>query len=117
MTAFLLYSQNALFGISAGFGIGFKHLGNRLQLPRIRCGNRVFDDSGNLIESNTAFEKRRYRDLIGRVQCDRLGPACLRGFVGDTQTREFTHVWRGEVQMTQVTDREAQIRLNALRIC
>jgi len=68
--------------ISAGFGIGLKHFLDTTQLSRIRCGNRIFDDSGNLIECDAAFEKRGYRDLVGGIERDRLCPTRLDGFVG-----------------------------------
>src|SRR5713226_10040844 len=53
-----------LLSISARFGVCFKNLGDRTQLPRIRCRNCTFDDSGDLIEADAAFEKRRYRHFI-----------------------------------------------------
>src|SRR5580692_11433290 len=68
---FPAYSQNCLLSISAGFGVGFKHFSNRLQLPGIRCRNRVLDDPGNIVERDTTFEKRPYRNFIGGIERDR----------------------------------------------
>src|SRR3984957_18966041 len=105
-----------LLSIAASFCIGLKHFLNRTQLPRIRCRNRVFDDPGNLIERDVAFEEGGHGHFIGRIQSDRFGSPGFDRCVGQTETREFTHVWREEVQSTQVSDREAHIRFNAFWI-
>src|ERR1700678_547220 len=105
-----------LLRISAGFGVGLKHFLDRTQLPGIRCCNRLFDDPGNFIECDAAIEKRGDGDLIGGVQRHRFRSTRLGCFVRQTETRKFTHVWWAEVQMTQVPDREAHIRLNAFGI-
>ena len=89
---------------------------NRLQSYRIGCRQYVFDDPGISLKPNVAFQKRRHRDFIGRIQRDRLGPARFGCLIGQAQTRKFFQVRRAEVQMTQVADRKAQIRLNPLRI-
>ena len=65
---------------------------------------------GNLIEANAAFEKCSYSDFISRIERHSLRSSCLRGLIGETKTRKFTHVWGAEVEMTQVTNRKTHIR-------
>ena len=92
-----------------GVGVGLEYFPNRLQLPRIGCSQNVFNNPGNLVETDAAFQKRGYGDLIGCIQRHGFGTTRFYRLVGKTQTREFIHVWGAEVQMTQVTDGEAHI--------
>src|SRR5438876_11219378 len=95
---------------SAGVAIRFKHLLYRFQMSRFSCRKHLFDDLRNLIEANAAFEKSGYSHFIGRIERHSLRSSCLRGLIGETKTREFTHVRGAEVEMTQVTDRKTHIR-------
>src|SRR3981081_3665883 len=88
----------------------------RFQISGFSCRKHVFDDPGNLIEANAALEKSGYSHFIGRVERHGLRSSCLRGLIGETKTRKFTHVRGGEVEMTQVTNRKTHFRSNTLGI-
>ena len=50
-------------------------------------------------------ERRRfpifgYRDFIRGIESNRLSAARLGRFIGESQTREFTHIWGTEVEMS-----------------
>src|ERR1700694_2974308 len=97
---------------SPGSAIRFKHLAYRFQMSGFSCRKHVFDDPRNLIEANAAFEKCGYSHFISRIERHSLRSPCLRGLVGETETRKFTHVRGAEVEMTQVTDRKTHIGLD-----
>src|SRR5580658_1107670 len=105
----------------AGFGIECKHLLYRFQMTQWRCNHDFFDDSGNVLKSDLSGEKGGHSDLVGGVQGDGFGASGAtrlinQAFVGQTQTREFTHIRGAEIEMPQVHDREAQVGGDAIRI-
>src|SRR5258708_17346299 len=97
----------------AGLGVQREYLLYRFQMSGRRCTHYFFDDPRNLLEPDLLLQKCSHRDLVGGVQGDGLRASGRRRLVSQTETREFSHIRGGEIQMPKVTDREAQLRRDA----
>ena len=68
-------------------------------LPTARFRKHFFDYFWNFVKTDSALQKRRHCHFVGGVECNRFRAPCLRRFVGQTQTREFFHVRRAEIEV------------------
>ena len=87
-------------GDPAGFRICFQYLIYRFQLPDFRFGKNHFNYVRNLGKTYTAIKKCGHCDLVGGIQCYSFCTSSLRCFIGQTQAREFSHVWRLKIEVS-----------------
>src|SRR3984885_11735753 len=56
--------RHPFLSISTGIGIGIKHFGDGIHFAAVHAAYNVFDNQGDLIETDLAFEKRRHGNFI-----------------------------------------------------
>ncbi len=78
----------------------FQHLFYRFQLPNFRCRKDFSDHFRDMVETDTALQKRCYCHFIGGIECNCFCTPSLRRFIRETQTREFFHIRREEFEMS-----------------
>jgi len=87
-------------GDPASFGVCCKHLTYRFQFPSFRFSKHHLNYGRNLDETDTTVKKWGHCHLVRGVQGYSFCTSRLRRFIGQTETREFSHVrWR-ELQMS-----------------
>src|SRR5215469_11501517 len=98
----------------AGPSIGQKDFLNRFRWAHVSFTNNFRNCSRYVVETNLSRQKRRHRDLVGRVQGNSFAAALLSCFVSQTQARELIKIGSTEIKPPQLTQVEAQVGGNAI---
>ena len=93
-------SVDALVSGAARVQVCFQNLFDRFPFPSFCCRKHVFDDPGNFIEADLPVQESRHCYFVGGIQGYGLGTTRLRSLIGQSETPEFPHIRRVEVQLT-----------------
>jgi len=77
-----------------------KHFLYRFKFSDFGFFQNFFNYLGDLVEPDSPLEKRRHRDFVGGIECNRFRTACLNRFIGQAQTRKLFHIRRSEVEVS-----------------